>query len=311
MSGPTLQQADMQLVLRALQSRYADPGAVSYEALNRAAIAGLLKDHGTSIQILTLPLQPAAPPALKSEALTPQITCIRPGVVHAADAAAARAVLTKIAASASHAVILDLRTSSTDSDPAAAVDWAALFLPKGTAVTRAASTAAEPAWSGDLTLLVDEGTSNSGEVLAAVLQHHQRAVVIGSPTRGRTAAVADVALRKVDSGTLTLRFTAERVAFPEKAADPFGKGITPDIPAALDAAARTAVFALEEKEGMARCVFQKSPPRSNEAALVAKTNPEIPARIARSAGTPEVATPIDRPLQLAVDTLLSRGLLKP
>ena len=310
-AAPALQQADMQLVLRALQSRYADPGAVNYEALNRAAIAGLLKDNGSTIQILTVPAQPAAPPPLKSEAITPHITCIRPGTVNAAEATAARAILAKIPAGASSGVILDLRTAAVDTDPALAAEWAALFLPKGSAVTRTMKSAADPAWNGDLMVLVDEGTSNASEVLAAVLQHQQRAVLIGSRTRGRTATVIDLPLRKVDAGTLTLRYTAERVSFAEQVPDPFGKGLTPDIPAAMESAVRAAVFAAQEKEGMSRGVFQKAPPRANEAALVAKTNPEIPARIARTVGTAGPAELIDRPLQLAVDTLTARSLLKP
>ena len=94
--------------------------------------------------------------------------------------------------------------------------------------------------------------------------------------------------------------------------DPFGKGLTPDIAAPLDAAAKLAVFTLQSNEGLSRGVFHRAGPRTNEASLIARTNPELPARIARSAGQPtEFDTQLtDRPLQLAVDMLIANQKLK-
>ncbi len=73
----------------------------------------------------------------------------------------------------------------------------------------------------------DTDTSNTAEILAAILQFKKRALLIGGPTRGRTAAVADLPVRKTESGQFVLRYTARRVAFPDMP-DPFGKGLTPD-----------------------------------------------------------------------------------
>jgi len=308
---PPLAQPEMQQILRALQTQFSQPEAVGYEALNRAAIAGLLQSNPQTIQLVSVPatVTPATP--LKTESLTPRIACLRPGTVGREDVAPMREALTKLAAGDTAAVILDLRVPVADSDPALAAEFASLFLPKMSPVSSAAKTAADPVWTRDVVVLADMDTSNTGEILCALLQFHKRAPVIGSQTRGRTAAVVELPVRRTGADTLTLRFTAQRISFPQGAADPFGRGVTPDITAPFDASAKTAVFALQAGEGLARTVFQSSRPRTNEAALVARTNPEIPGRVARTAGKVEELPLIDRPLQLAVDSLTAQQALKP
>ena len=307
---PPLTQPEMQQILRTLQTHSSQREAVSYEALNRAAIAALLREHPQSIQLVTVPAapSPALPPVVES--LTPRIACLRPHDFRTEDVAALSAALTKLAAGETGALILDLRAPAADSDPAVAVALAALFLPKDTPVCNALKTTAAPVWTRDLLVLTDTDTTNTAEVLATVLRAGKRSLLIGSPTRGRTAAVAELPLRKADAGTLTLRYTAQRVTFPAGTADPFGKGLTPDIAAPLDAAEKAKVFALQAKEGLARGVFHPARPRSNEAALVAKTNPELPDRIARTAApAPSEAPPTDHPLQRAVDLLTAQHAL--
>ena len=310
---PPLTQPEMQQVLRTLQTQFAQPDAVNFESLNRAAIAGLLRDHPAMMQLVTVPDTLPAVPALVVEPLTPRIACVRPHSFRKEDADAQRAALTKLTVGESSALILDLRAPAPDSDPAFAAEFASLFLPKGTAISGTVKTTADPAWTRDLVVLTDSETTNTGEVLATILKSKQRAFLIGGNTRGRTAAVADLPLRKVDGGQLVLHYTAQRVVFPEGVPDPFGKGLAPDMPASLDADAKAKVFALQAKEGLARGVFNMARPRTNEAALVAKTNPELPERIARTAGQPsEYDTQLtDRPLQLAVDILTARAVLTP
>ena len=265
---PPLTQPEMQQILRTLQTHSSQRDAVSYESLNRAAIAGLLRENPQTMQLVTVSAapSPALPPVVES--LTPRIACLRPHAFRAEDVAALSAALTKLAAGETSALILDLRAPAADTDPAIAAALAGLFLPKDTLVCNALKTTADPVWTRDLLVLTDADTTNAAEVLATVLRAGQRALLIGSPTRGRTAAVAELPLRKTDAGTLTLRYTAQRVTFPEGTADPFGKGLAPDIAAPLDAAEKVKVFALQAKEGLARGVFHPARPRSNEAALV-------------------------------------------
>ncbi len=312
--APPLTQPEMQQVLRALQTQFADPDATGFTALNRAAIAGLLQDNPQTMQLLTVPdAGAAAPLPLLQASLTPRIACIRPGSFRQEDTALLRDALTKLAAGETAALILDLREPVADSDPAIASDLATLFLPKGTPLftyKTPLQTTADPVWTRELLVLADGDTANTAEILATVLQAPKRALLIGGPTRGRTAAVADLPLRKTDAGQLILRYTQAKVTFADKT-DPFGKGLTPDFPAPQEAGAKQAVFALQATEGLARGVFHAARPRVNEASLLARYNPEIPDRIARASGKPSGfdAQATDRPLQLAVDILIARQAL--
>lgn len=308
---PPLTQPEMQEVLRALRTDFAQAEAVNFEALNRAAIAGLLAQNAQTMQLVTVPVAPPLVPALKVEALTPGIACVRLHALRKEDAAGLRVELVKLAGGDAGALILDLRAPAPDSDPALAAEFAALFLPKGTAVTAAVKTSADPVWTRELIVLVDTDTTNAGEVLAAILQSRKRALLAGSATRGRTAAVVELPLRKTDAGMLVLRYTAQRVTFPDGTTDPFGKGVQPDLPAVPDSEMKAKVFALQAKEGLARAVLHKARPRSNEASLVAQTNPELPERVARTTGQPtEFDTALtDYPLQLAVDVLTAQRVL--
>jgi hypothetical protein len=307
---PTLTQPEMQELLRALRKDYAQPAAVNYEALNRAAIEGLLRQNPQTMQLVLRSVDAPVPP-LVVESLTPRIAAVRPGALRPGDASALRTALTKLASGETSALILDLRAVALDSDPAAAADFAALFVAKDTPLPGGVNSAAVPAWTRELIVLVDSDTTNTGEVLAAVLQSSRRALLAGYPTRGRTAVVTELPLRKSDEGQLVLRYTAQRVVFPDGVPDPFGKGLSPDLPAALDPGAKQKVFELQTSEGLARGVFAPARPRSNEASLIAKTNPEIPDRIARTAGQPSELEnqPLDRPLQLAVDVLIAHQTL--
>ena len=311
---PPLTQPEMQQVLRALQTQFADPDATGFTALNRAAIAGLLHDNPQTMQLLTVPdAAPATPPPLLQASLTPRIACIRPGSFRQEDTGPLRDALTKLAAGESSALILDLRAPAADSDPAIAAGLAALFMPKGTPLftfKTPLQTTADPVWTRELLILADRDTTNAAEVLATVLQARKRALLIGGTTRGRTASVSDLPLRKTDAGQLILRYTPARVTFADMP-DPFGKGLTPDFPAPQEAVAKQGVFALQASEGLARGVFQTVRPRVSEASLLAHTNPELPDRIARASGKPSAFDTqlTDRPLQLAVDILIANQAL--
>ncbi|HEX2749494.1 MAG TPA: S41 family peptidase [Verrucomicrobiales bacterium] len=312
---PALTQTEMQPVLRALQTQYAQPEAVGFEALNRAAIAGLLKDHPDTIELVTVPDAVPPPVPLSSGLLTPQIACVRPGSFRQEDIAPLKEALAKLAASEVSTVILDLRVPAPDGDPAAAAAFAALFLPKETPLFTLATplkTSEEPVWTRELVVLADRDTCNTAEVLAAVLAAKHRGFLIGSATRGRTAVINALPVRKMEGGNLVLRYAAKRAVFAE-GSDPFGKGITPDMAAPEDKEAKRAVFARQAKEGFTAGVFHAPRPRNNEASLVARTSPELPERIARTAGKPSSYDDLltDRPLQLAVDILTAKQILEP
>ena len=197
----------------------------------------------------------------------------------------------------------------------AAAAFAALFLPRGTPLfsfPAPLKTESDPVWTRDLAVLIDQDSCNVAEILACILQMNRRAVLTGSVTRGRTASIASLVLRKDTAGSLVLRYTAQPVTFPG-IKDPFAAGITPDLPVPVESGDKRTLFAFQAKEGLARTVFHAPPPRTNEASLVARTNPELPGRIARTMEKPGAARalPTDRPLQLAADMLVARQVIDP
>src|SRR5436190_282695 len=90
---PPLAQQEMQQILRALQTQFSQPDAVGYEALNRAAITGLLQQNPQTIQLVTVPASPAPAAPVKTESLTPRIACLRPGALGKDDVSALRDAL--------------------------------------------------------------------------------------------------------------------------------------------------------------------------------------------------------------------------
>ncbi len=312
---PTLTQAEMQPLLQALQAGYARPRDTGYEALNQAAIEGLLRAHPDTIQLVTVPENAPAQPPLLQARLTPAIACLRPGSFRPEDAATLKEALTALAGTETSTVILDLRAPAPDAEPAVVAAFAGLFLPRDTVLFTLDSpvkTAAEPVWTRPLMVLIDRDTCNAGEILAAVLQRNHRAFLLGATTRGRTAAITSLPVRRGDGGVLTLQFTGRPAGFPA-GPDPFGKGVVPDMPVKEDEKNKAAVFALQAKEGPAATVIHPPRPRVNEAALVAGVNPEWPDRISKTSrpSTPEPQPLTDHALRQAMDIAISKSILDP
>ncbi|HWB07428.1 MAG TPA: S41 family peptidase [Verrucomicrobiales bacterium] len=306
---PPLTQEEMQPILRVLQTHY-----TGGEVLSRATITGLLKDHPDAIQLLTVPDAPPAPAPLLSELLTPRIACVRPAAFRPEDTAALKEALTKLAASGAGTLVLDLRYPAPDTDPAVVMSLAGLFLPKETplfTLTTPLKTSADPVWTRDLLVLIDRETCNAAEILAAILQSKHRAFILGTRSRGRTAVINALPVRKVEGGNLVLRYAAQRVSFAD-GGDPFGKGVVPDMPVP-GGEGKTGVFAFQAKRGLAAAVFHQPRPRNNEASLVSRTNPELLERIALTNGQPAGYEQqfIDRPLQATVDILVATHALEP
>lgn len=89
-----------------------------------------------------------------------------------------------------------------------------------------------------LALVVDGGTASAAEVLAACLQAHGRAVVVGERTRGKGTA-QQILPSERGSRCLTTAVCARPGGQPID-----GVGVTPDIPAAREEALSAAVRAL-------------------------------------------------------------------
>ena len=132
-------------------------------------------------------------------------------------------------------ILLDIR-GNPGGVVSVAIYIAGLFLPERTTVLyeylgdenlRAYKTV-QPALVGRLplvTILVDEGTASSSEILAAALQHYGIADIVGTNTMGKGSVQA---LKSIDSDKSLLKITVAHWLTPAK--ESISKiGVTPDV----------------------------------------------------------------------------------
>jgi hypothetical protein len=137
--------------------------------------------------------------------------------------------------------------------------------------------------------------------LAATLRDNAKAMLVGAPTAGAAVEFADFPL----GGGRSVRVAVSQASTP-KSGGLFPKGVSPDIVVRLDRGTRDKIFDQAGKEGVGRFAFDVDPPRLNEAALVANTNPEIGAE-AREKAAPTLR---DTVLQRALDLVTAIGFFK-
>jgi carboxyl-terminal processing protease len=133
-------------------------------------------------------------------------------------------------------LVLDLR-DNPGGDTRAALRLAAAWLPRGSVLLlerdadgddEAIIARSEPSYPWPLCLLIDGASASAAELLAATLQHHGRAHVIGRPSYGK--ATGQSAVRWPDG---KLRYTTvARYLLPDGGAID-GCGVTPDETIAL------------------------------------------------------------------------------
>jgi hypothetical protein len=154
-----------------------------------------------------------------------------------------------------------------------------------------------------IVLLVDGETAGATEVLAGVLRHYDKAIIIGQPTAGCAVDYSDLPL----PGGSVLRIAVAEAILPDQRLH-FPEGIEPDLAVALSAEEKHGIFQESLTKGMAPFVFEADRPHLNEAALLAGTNPEIEAGQQRRSRTAEKPPPHDSVLQRAVDLVTSIGV---
>lgn len=129
-------------------------------------------------------------------------------------------------------LVIDLR-DATGGDLHEAFDSAALFLPQGAplgelhrynAPVDSFKVYSDPPLSMKLVIVVGADTASAAEIFAGVLQHHERAVVVGQPTFGKCSTQTDIRL----SNGAVLRLTNGQVLLPNATPCPVG-GLIPDI----------------------------------------------------------------------------------
>lgn len=305
-----LDDAEVARALELLKTRHIRGSGLDERAMSRATLRGLLEEwrNGAELQDAA----PAAPEdaAFRSETFEGGVGYVRLGSIKSEHIAQLDAALRAFTAAKVEGVVLDLRATPESQDFKLAAQAASRFVPAGTKLWSLApagggtagefTSEGERLFDGTVVVVADGQTSGAPEALVAALRHHARALVVGSTTAGRAAEFAVVPLGESEQ----LRLAVAEVKVP--GLPPlYPDGLAPDIEVRQDGEERDKILAASLEKGAAPFVFERERARLNEAALVARTNPEIAA-----AGEPSATDSFDRPLQRAVDLVTAISLFQ-
>lgn len=311
-------QAAVQSAFQILRSEYIRGGELTFDELNRAAFQGLLErlDQGAELIRKVDAERPLTRRGVLVEKLSPQITYLRPLSFVEEEIAQLETALKKHVEEKAPYLILDLRSVAPAGDFSIASAMLQFFVPRGELLFKLKQVGredaqlfianADPLWSQSVIVLVDGETCNLGETIAAVLHERKQALLIGSKTKGGTVRYETLPL---DSEWL-LRFARAEMLLPDDRSL-FRVGLTPDFPLELPVETKRQIF--DAAGPVKDSLFDHSRPRYNEAALIARKNPELDSYIRRSAGeslTDDRPAQRDTVLQRAVDMLNTRTHLQ-
>ena len=282
-SVEALSDADLKEFLRVLRDNYIKPGLLTDTELSRATAQGLIERLAPGVSLRPAVAAGASETSpFKSEIIDGSTGYLRVGSLNAENLAALDAALQDIAAKKIGAVILDLRATPAGSEFAQAAEVCKRFCPKGKVLftvkkptvreEQILTSKEDPKFTRLLVALVDSDTAGAAEIIAAVLRTHAKAMVIGQRTRGEAVEFSDIAL---PSGAL-LRVAVAEAALPDST-PVFPGGVKPDL--AVEVSQETTQNVLKQglESGVAPLVQETDREKMNEAALVAKRNPELEA----------------------------------
>ncbi|MES2707823.1 MAG: hypothetical protein V4726_14620 [Verrucomicrobiota bacterium] len=306
----SLPAAEVQKSFQLLRRAQPENGALSQESLNRAALRGLLEHEKTGAAILTTEqaAKEAAPSAPLCAKLSDSSVYVRPGWLMPDHLLTVRHFLTGQPPEVT-TLVLDLRAPSAPRPLAPVADFAGLFLPEKTPLfslpangrTLSHVSAGAPCWNRRLWLLVDAETPNDLELAALILARRPHTLIIGGATAGRAAEFEEIPL---GTGHLLRVATASPVlADGTRAA---GRSVTPGFAIAADQARKHHLFSLTDPAALLPALRETDRPHHNEAALMAGTDPELPARLAGPPPAPVLPDPV---LQQTRDLLETSAFL--
>jgi hypothetical protein len=319
--APYISQAAVQNAFQILRSEYIRSKELNFEELNRAALTGLLQrlDLGASLVHKQDSQAPVVARGVLSEKLPGGIGYLRPQSFAAEEASSFQTKVRELADAGLRSLILDLRSPAMPGDFETAAAMLEPFMPNGELLFKLKQVGrddaqlfishSQAAWKHPILVLVDADTSNLGETVAAVLQKRRQALVIGSKTRGATVLYET---RPLDNFWEIRYARAEMLLDDETSL--FGQGIKPDFPIDLPLESKRRLFPQENRPPLLQTLIEQPRPRYNEAALVARKNPELEEYIRRSsanhaAGASKMPDPPrvhDTVLQRAVDLFITR-----
>lgn len=320
-AGEELSQAGVQAAFQILRQDYIRSEELDFATLNRAALDGLLRHLQAGARLVPLAEKAAAAavePEVLSAVLAEHIGWVRPRTYAASEVDMLATALRTLKAEGCRAVVLDLREPAPGAPLESAAGLANAFVPQGQTLFRLAQAGGgeaelfistrPPEWEGAVVVLVNGDSSSAGEALAAVLRETKRAVLVGETTRGATARYETL---PVDAEFALQYASAEMLLADGRSL--FQKGLVPDLEVVMNAEERRASERLLGQGRVRELVHENARPRFNEAALVARRNPELESYLRRSteAGDEEDRLPVtDAVLQRAVDLLQAHWKLE-
>jgi len=304
-----LNDAQLEQAVELLKTQFLNPAALNDQELRRARLEGLLDRLGPGAKLYIESGKPAAGAPIKflAEVLDSKVGYVRLGKLDADTLAQLDAVLAGFNEKGIQAAVLDLRSVGYHSDYELAAAFARRFCEKGKLLFRVQKPSAkqeriftanqDPIFTGTVVVLTDEQTAGAGEILAAVLRQHARAMIVGSRTAGQAVEFSEVPL----GAGVVLKVAVSEATVPDAEAI-FPRGVKPDIAVALAADQQAEIFRRSAEKGVSQFVYEKERPRMNEAALIANLNPEIDGSGGPAKAGDETALK-DTVLQRAVDLL--------
>lgn len=309
-------QTAIQNAFQILRSDYIRSRELDFDELNRAALQGLLQRLylGASLTRKADAKRPVIASGLISDRITPEIGYLRPQSYSADEVSQLRSKLRELNNAHVPHLIFDLRSAAAPGEFNVASSMLECFIPEGQVIFKLKQVGREDSqlfvshgsqlWHHPLLVLVDEDTNNLGETIAAVLRQRKQALILGSRTRGGTVRYETQPLDE----EWQLRFARAEMLLVDDTSL-FQTGLPADFQIDMPLSAKRLLFTSMTAHPLRQTIFDQPRPRYNEAALVARKNPELEDYIRRSTGGTEanVTTTLqDAVLQRAVDILLTR-----
>jgi C-terminal processing protease CtpA/Prc len=277
-----LSQADLDDAVKQLKANYINPASLSDEELNKATLQGLIERLSPGASIFAQPPEPPAPSPFRAEILNGQTGYLRMGSIARGNIDEMDSALQNFNSKDLKAIVIDLRATPASSDFDMAAEVLKRFCPKGKLLftvkktsekqERMATSNMDPVFHGLVVVLADKETSGAAEVIAAALRIDANAMIVGSNTAGQPLEFSDIPL----PGGKILRVAVAEVMLPGNVTI-FPKGLQPDIVVDMPQEVRDQIMQESLDKGVSQFVFETERAHMNEAALVAKTNPEIDA----------------------------------
>lgn len=316
-----LSQAGVQAAFQILRRDFIRSRELTPERLSKVGLEGLLTALDVGAQVVPMRAESKerkVKPGVHSMALAEAVGWVRPMSFQREEVAMVEKALNQFQVGGCEAVILDLRSPAAEGEFEVAAALVDFFVPSGESFFRlrqAGATQGEvfvssraAVWTGDVLVLVDERTNNVGEAVAAVLRSLERALLVGEKTQGAAVRYQTLPL---DAGH-ALRYASAEMLLVD-GTSLYQKGLEPDFRVVFDGEARDQTERWFRQGRTRELVFEVARPRFNEAALVARRNPEIESYVKRSLGEVDAADKsplVDPVLQRAVDMVLGGDRLK-